>query len=301
MVRSQSWRPLQHWWLSATSRRTKPTRNESRPLVLEPLEDRIVPANVIKATTNVIASPAYSGGATPDLQGSGPDGLFDPSDIQTAYGISPLLAAGNNGAGQTIALIDAYDDPDFVSTGGSGFSTSDEEKFSTQFGLPQMDGLNGDPTFAKVNQTGGSTPPGTDPNDNWPLEESLDVEWAHAIAPFANIILVEANSDSLTNLYAAADWAAKPVAAGGGGARVVSMSFGTDGATAPRTDRTTRTSLSRHLPGSHVCGRGRRRRLGQFLGQRWHDRPGRLSSGFAQRRRRGRDQPDGRRERQPHL
>ncbi len=245
MVRSQSWRQLLRRWLSATSRRTESTRNERRPLVLELLEDRIVPANgpnAINATTNVITSPADSPGATPQLQGSGPFGLFDPSDIQTAYGISSLLAAGNNGAGQTIALIDAYDDPNFVSTGSSGFSTSDEEAFSTQFGLPLMDGLSGDPTFKKVNQTGGSTPPGTDPSDppgsdagGWPLEESLDVEWAHAIAPFANIILVEANSGSTSNLYAAADWAAKSVANSGGGASVVSMSFGIDGGSSNET------------------------------------------------------------------
>jgi subtilase family serine protease len=144
-------------WLSATSRRTEPARNESRPLlVLETLKDRIVPAN---ATPTFVLPPPPLGpsGPTPDLQGSGPDGFFDPSDLQTAYSIGSLLAKGYTGAGQTIAVIDAYDDPDLVSTGSSGFSTSDLEAFSSEFGLPSMDGLNGDPTFQKVNQTGGST------------------------------------------------------------------------------------------------------------------------------------------------
>ncbi len=69
---------------------------------------------------------------------------------------------------------------------------------STQFGLPDP------PSFTKINETGGTTLPGTDPTGpfsvtghlSWEVEESLDIEWAHVIAPQAQIVLVECNSPS---------------------------------------------------------------------------------------------------------
>src|SRR5205807_527834 len=82
------------------------------------------------------------------------------------------------GAGQTIAIVDAYHDPNIV---------GDLSGFSTQFSLPQMDGLAGDPTFRVKYINGGNndsvspTPPPTD--NGWSSEIALDVEWAHAIAP----------------------------------------------------------------------------------------------------------------------
>jgi subtilase family serine protease len=72
--------------------------------------------------------------------------------------------------------------------------------------------------FQKVNQTGGTRMPRVDPG--WALEISLDVQWAHAIAPGAKILLVEASSPSFTNLLAAEDYAAKA------GATYVSNSWG---------------------------------------------------------------------------
>ena len=225
--------PRQSWsvWLRRQAQIAKCGRAgagrkaRSRALVLETLEDRTVPTS---ATTNFFAHPIGVPSFAPQTgQGSGSGGVFLPPDIQTAYGLNSLLAAGNNGAGQTIALIDAYNDPTI---------SSDLTAFSTLSGLPQLNST-GNGTFKVVNQSGGTTLPGNDPNDRrgsvnnpgWPLEESLDVEWAHAIAPGANIILVEATNNSDANLNAAADWAAKSVANGGGGAAVVSMSFATDG------------------------------------------------------------------------
>src|SRR5262249_38445956 len=116
-------------------------------------------------------------GGQPNGQGSF-GGAFAPSDIQTAYSISPLLSSGYNGAGQTVAIIDAYDNPKFVNSSSPSFNSSDLHLFDQQFGLP-------DPVFTKVDQNGGTSYPGTDPQNGWEGEEALDVEWVHAIAPGA--------------------------------------------------------------------------------------------------------------------
>jgi len=101
--------------------------------------------------------------------------------------------------------VDAFDDPN---------AATDLAKFSAQFGLPAAN-------FSKVFASG--TKPPQDPTGGWELEESLDIEWAHAMAPSARIILVEAASNSLT-LLAAETKAATLVAAAGGGE--VSNSWG---------------------------------------------------------------------------
>jgi subtilase family serine protease len=98
------------------------------------------------------------------------------------------------GAGKTIAIVDAYNDPT---------AESDLSVFSSQYGLPACTTANG--CFTKVDQTGGTNYPRTD--SGWSLEISLDVQWAHAIAPGAKILLVEASSNSFTNLLAAEDYA----------------------------------------------------------------------------------------------
>ncbi|HEX3870669.1 MAG TPA: ELWxxDGT repeat protein, partial [Pirellulales bacterium] len=147
------------------------------------------------------------------LSSSGPKGLT-PTQILTAYGINQIKFAGGtitgDGSGQTIAIVDAYDDPNIA---------SDLHAFDVQFGIADP------PSFLKVSQTGSTTVlPGTDPagpGDSWAVEISLDVEWAHAIAPKANILLVEATTNSNTNLYAAVDYARNYA-----GVSVVSMSWG---------------------------------------------------------------------------
>jgi subtilase family serine protease len=119
-----------------------------------------------------------------------PSGL-SPANIESAYGFSTSATAG---AGQTIAIVDAYDDPS---------AESDLGVFSSQFGLPACTTASG--CFKKVNQTGGTSYPRS--NTGWGLEISLDIQWAHAIAPGAHILLVEASSNSFTNLLAAEDYA----------------------------------------------------------------------------------------------
>jgi subtilase family serine protease len=121
---------------------------------------------------------------------SSPTGL-SPATMKSVYGFSTSATAGS---GKTIAIVDAYDDPKIE---------SDLAVFSSQFGLPACTTANA--CFKKVNQTGGTTYPKT--NSGWALEIALDVEWAHAIAPGAKILLVEATSNSFTNLLAAEDYA----------------------------------------------------------------------------------------------
>lgn len=131
-----------------------------------------------------------------------PTGLT-PAQIVSAYGFSSDPAAGT---GQTIAIVDAYNSPT---------AENDLGVFSTQFGLPQCTSSGG--CFSKVNQTGGTTYPATDAG--WALEIALDVQWAHAVAPGAHILLVEATSNSFGNLMAAVDYARAH-------AQYVSMSWG---------------------------------------------------------------------------
>lgn len=120
---------------------------------------------------------------------SGPTG-YSPTQLQTAYG----LPSSSAGAGQTIGIVDAYDDPKIE---------SDLAVYSTQFGLPACTTANG--CFKKVNQTGGTKYPRS--NSGWALEISLDVEIAHALCPNCKILLVEATSTTFTNLLAAEDYA----------------------------------------------------------------------------------------------
>jgi hypothetical protein len=123
--------------------------------------------------------------------------------MQGAYGVNGILfgSVTGNGTGQTIAIVDAYDDPD---------AASDLNAFSAYFGLPTFNSGAGSPTFTQFNQYGSTSPatlPITDPagpdNDDWEIEESLDIEWAHSIAPKANIDLVEGASDEDSDLYIA--------------------------------------------------------------------------------------------------
>jgi len=128
-------------------------------------------------------------------------GGITPSQMRTAYGLAGIT---NQGAGQTIALIDAYDNPN---------AETDLGVFTTQFSLPACTTANG--CFKKIYASG--TKPAT--NVGWSGESSLDIEWSYAIAPKAKIILVEAKSANNNPLWHAVDVAVQ------NGATVVSMSF----------------------------------------------------------------------------
>ncbi len=165
---------------------------------LEFLEPREVPATFV---------PTYRAGpdswAAPSLS-VGPTG-YTPAQVRHAYGFDQISFNGvvGDGSGQTIAIVDAYDDPAIA---------ADLHQFDVTFGLP-------DPVLTKVNQSGSAALPAA--SAAWAPEISLDVEWAHAIAPRANILLVEANSSGDSDLFTAISWAAHQP-----GVSVVSMSWG---------------------------------------------------------------------------
>jgi subtilase family serine protease len=137
----------------------------------------------------------------PDALGK-PSGIF-PAKMLTAYGFDQIA---NKGQGQVIGIVDAFDDPKIE---------SDLGVFSKQFKLRACTTANG--CFQKIYAAG--TAPKK--NSNWASEISLDVEWAHAIAPQARIMLVEAAGQTNAELYQAVDAAVQ------NGATVVSMSWAT--------------------------------------------------------------------------
>jgi len=128
---------------------------------------------------------------------------YTPADLQSAYGLN----SASGGSGKVIAIVDAYDAPT---------AEADLGVYRKQFGLPPCTTANG--CFQKVNQTGGTSYPQS--NASWAQEISLDLDMASAICPNCRIILVEASSNSLVNLYTAVDQAARM------GATVISNSYG---------------------------------------------------------------------------
>jgi hypothetical protein len=120
---------------------------------------------------------------------SGPDGTgLTPTDLATAYGYDPT----SGGSGQTIAIIDAYDDPNIE---------SDLATFDEQYGIAACTKANG--CFTKVSQTGSTTSLPEADKTGWSVEISLDVETAHSTCPNCKILLVEATNTSFANLAAA--------------------------------------------------------------------------------------------------
>ena len=190
--------------------------------------------------------------------------------IRDAYGLGSYTAGvlkggisfdgvPGDGRGQTIAIVDAYDYPTAL---------NDLNAFSTNFGLPTFNSGSGSPTFQKLNQNGQpastsrSSPNyvATDPNgpgsSDWEGEEALDIEWAHAIAPMANIDLFEAsdNSNNLANLFAAVNAADNTP-----GVVCVSMSWSVDdsnfsAAQVANYDATDFTTPTGHMGGSATMG-----------------------------------------------
>lgn len=120
---------------------------------------------------------------------------FTPQSMTAGYNFGPLYAAGWNGKGKTVAIIDAF---------GSPTIADDLHTFDVGFGLQPMCGETGVtctsdmPTFSILHIQGSPSPTLQPPNNGtgqenhfgWAGEVSLDVEWAHATAPGANIILV---------------------------------------------------------------------------------------------------------------
>jgi hypothetical protein len=131
---------------------------------------------------------------------------LSPAELTSAYGLSGITFTSpsgstvkGDGSGETIALIEAYHDPSLA---------ADMQTFDQAYNLPNA-------KLTVINQAGAQTDTG------WASEESLDVEWAHAIAPGANILVVEAKSQGLQDLLNAVNTARNTP-----GVVAVSMSWG---------------------------------------------------------------------------
>ncbi|WP_042364019.1 S53 family peptidase [Streptacidiphilus neutrinimicus] len=146
------------------------------------------------AQPHVFAAHAVSAAATPSGYG--------PGDLLSAYNLP-----ADGGAGQTVAIVDAQDDPN---------AESDLATYRSQYGLPACTSDNG--CFSKVDENGGTNYPSAD--SGWAGEISLDLDMVSAIAPEAHIVLVEANSANMSDLGTAVNQAVSM------GAKFVSNSYG---------------------------------------------------------------------------
>jgi subtilase family serine protease len=195
----------------ACSKRRQPTY---RPQI-EVFEEKIQPSSTVMSPTYMVIQPTHATNqVTPASGSAGPVGLT-PSQVRQAYGINAITFSSNGttiagtGTGQTIAIVDAYDDPSIA---------TDLSVFDQQFGLAAP------PSFVKVGLNASGTASTTSfptQNSGWAGEEELDVEWAHASAPDASIVLVEANSASNNDLLAGVNYARNYA-----GVTAVSMSWG---------------------------------------------------------------------------
>ncbi|GLW69588.1 peptidase S8 [Kitasatospora phosalacinea] len=155
-----------------------------------------VACHALRVTSTV--EPVAAFGVSPHLTPAG----YGPSDLLSAYKLP-----ANGGAGTTIAIVDAYNDPN---------AEADMAVYRSQYGLPACTKASG--CFKQVNQSGGSTLPAN--NTGWAGEISLDLDMVSAIAPNAHIVLVEASSATMANLGTAVNTAV------GLGAKYVSNSYG---------------------------------------------------------------------------
>lgn len=163
------------------------------------------------------AAPADLFGVNPQLPPFPGYNYETPASLACVYGLvtktpgcNPrTLKTNATGGSKVVAIVDAYDDPTAL---------SDLKKYSKQFGLPAITSANFQIIYAS-----GTKPPY---NEGWSGEESLDIEMAHALAPKAKVILVEAASNSFADLFNAERVASNAVAAAGGGE--VTNSWGSD-------------------------------------------------------------------------
>jgi subtilase family serine protease len=132
---------------------------------------------------------------------------YDPYQMRHAYGTDSLIAGGNDGRGKTIVIVDAFMDPNIA---------NQLNAYDSFYGLAPVNAGPGTPTFTQV------APDGLPAYDiGWAEEITLDVEWAHAIAPGANIVLEEGKTNSDADLISAVNDAIN-----NNRGDVISMSFG---------------------------------------------------------------------------
>jgi hypothetical protein len=169
-------------------------------------------ARVAACMGRMVAQRASNGVLAPHVTSS-PSG-YGPADIQSAYKL-----AGTSATGKTVAIVDAYNDPN---------AAKDLATYRSHYGLPACTTANG--CFKQVNQNGAASPlPSTD--YGWGLEISLDLDMVSAACPSCSILLVEANSATDSDLYKAVDTAAATP-----GVVAISNSYGGSEASTETTD-----------------------------------------------------------------
>jgi subtilase family serine protease len=175
---------------------------------------------------------------------SGPTGL-PPSAIASIYNLSGLSPGSGAGSGQIIAIVDGFHDPNAL---------SDLNTWNAQYGYLALS------TCSSLTQSGACfeqvEPPQGVPgfNSTWALEESLDIEWAHAEAPQAKLVLVEATSSANGDLFSAVQ------SANSIGATEVSMSW----VTGESTDETADDADMTHLGTLYVASSGDRGHAAEY-------------------------------------
>jgi hypothetical protein len=214
----------------ARNRSLRPTgsrrqRRSIRPL-LENLEHRLVLSQIGVAASGFAEPTLVQDSAVLPIAppGTSPQQIntfagATPQQLESAYGINQVSFGGikGDGTGQTIAIVDAYDNPSFLDTSDPRFSTSTLAVYDRTFGLPDP------PSFTKYNEYGSTAASTLPPSDqgNWSVEIALDIEVAHLAAPGARIVLVEAATSSNADLFRA-----EQTAASIRGVSVVSNSWG---------------------------------------------------------------------------
>jgi len=180
--------PLIGWSVAGVAPAAQVTPLQFVPLISEAPDDVGAPTG-----TPACTSPA-------PVHTSASFHCYTPSDIYAAYGVDAVHAAGLMGAGQTIVIVDSF---------GSPTAQSDLDFFSDTFGLPrttiEVEHPNGTPQFNPRAFNGTEV--------GWAEETSLDLQWAHAIAPMAHLVLVEANPwetegvQGFPSMFAGEEWA----------------------------------------------------------------------------------------------
>ncbi|MHC3473944.1 S53 family peptidase [Streptomyces sp. 7R007] len=164
-----------------------------------PTQKNVMACNALKVT----AGTPKSAHAESDLTAAAAPSGYGPASLQAAYN----LPSATGGSGQTVAIVDAYDDPN---------AEADLATYRAQYGLSACTTANG--CFTKVNQSGGTSYPRGD--SGWAEEISLDLDMVSAACPNCKILLVEASSASMANLGTAVNTAVRL------GAKFVSNSYG---------------------------------------------------------------------------
>jgi subtilase family serine protease len=215
-------------------RARKAVTNKSRWIrpLLEELETRALLSGSHLAAAVSPANPVMQPSVSASPDAARGTVSYNAQQIRTAYGINQAALPNGQqatGAGQTIAIVDAYHDPNIQ----SDLATFDRAM-----------GLQAPPSLTQQQMNGVSQV-----DTGWSAEASLDVEWAHAVAPQANLLLVEASSSSLSDLMSAVRYAASQP-----GVVAVSMSWGSSESAQQLNYDSSFTTPANHIGGSGLPG-----------------------------------------------